>query len=368
MPELIDVVKTGLAEVERKMNDKLDAALTEIAQKMDGAGNLDGNTGPDKRGKGRIPTIANDAAVKMFASDRSMKSANVAIDSPLNVLIKAAVVGDVSTGGDTVYNVQAQRDPRLAGVAERRLSIFDALPRLRVSSNAFEYNRIGAYTNAAAYQVNEAAAKAQGDLPSSLISAPITTVAHYFKLSEQVLADAPALQQQVSNLLTYGVLAKASAEILAGSTAGKIQGLATVATAFASTSGASLADGIGEAMVALDIAGWNPDLAIMHPSDWFAIRSERTATEGDYVANGWAGAAEQSVWGLRVVTDPSIAAGSPLVLDSQQAAILDRMQTRVEFGRSGTDMTDNVITALGECRVGLAVFAPTAIREVTLTA
>src|SRR5690606_8610910 len=123
-------------------------------------------------------------------------------------------------------------------------------------------------------------------------------------------------QQQVASLLTYGVLAKASSEIIAGSTAGKIQGLATQATPFASTAGATLADAIGAAATALDVAGWNADTVIMHPRDLFAIRSERTAD--GYVASGWAGGAEQAVWGLRAVADPSVAEGSPLVLDSSQ--------------------------------------------------
>ena len=366
--EVIDAVREHGEKIDLKvkaLNDKLESALTEIAQKMDGAGNLDGNTGPDKKHGNPLAALGASAEVKAFASDRSLKSANVPLSGSL-LQIKS-VVGDVAGSGNQLYAVQAQRDPRLAGFAARRLSIFEVLPRLQATSNTFEFNQLDGYTSAAAAQAKEGAGKAQGALPTELVSAPIVTIAHFFKLSEQVLADAPALQQQVGNLLNYGVLAKASAEILAGSTAGKVQGLATQATAYASASGATLADAIGGAMTALDVAGWAPDVAVMHPTDWQSIRSERTGDDA-YVANGWAGPAEQTVWGLRVVTDPSIAAGSPLVLDSSQVAILDREQTRVEFGRSGTDMTDNLITALGECRVGLAVFAPAAVLEVSLTA
>ena len=359
-----DAVTQKLNAMQTKY-DKLDSALTEFAQKSETAGDHDGSTGPDKRHKNPLAALGASVEVKAFASDRSLKSANVPLAGSL-VAIKS-VVGDVTGAGNQLFNVQAQRDPRLAGFAARRLSIFDVLPRLQAISNTFEYNQLDGYTSAAANQSKEGASKAQGTLPTELVSAPIVTIAHFFKLSEQVLADAPALQQQVGNLLNYGVLAKASAEILAGSVAGKIQGLATQATAYVSAAGATLADAIGGAMTALDVAGWIPDVAVMHPTDWFRIRSERTATDKDYVANGWAGPAEQTVWGLRVVTDPAIAIGSPLVLDSSQVAILDREQTRVEFGRSGTDMTDNLITALGECRVGLAVFAPAAVLEVTLT-
>jgi HK97 family phage major capsid protein len=358
MSEVLEAVKDGLKGVEDRFNAKFDDLATEVAQKL--------GTAPDSAMRGSksaaLPMFGNDEGVRRFASDRSLKSMSVNIALPPNTLFKA-VVGDVTTGGDLVYNVAPQRDPRLANFPARRLTVFDVLPRLQASSNAFEYNALDGYTSAAAFQANEGAAKAAGTMPTELLSAPICTIAHYFKLSEQVLADAPALQAQVSNLLAYGVMAKASAEILVGSTSGKIQGLATQATgSYNLTTTASLADQIGDAVTALDVAGWRPDLVVMHPSDWFAIRSERTSTlTGEYIANGWAGPAEQGIWGMRVVTDPSVPAGQPLVLDSSQVAILDRMQTRVEFGRSGDDMTNNLITALGECRIGLVVFAPSAI-------
>lgn len=340
--------------------DRHDAAITELAQKMDVAGDTIGHTGPNKPGKNPLATIGASAEVKAFAADRSIKTANVSI--PFSI---KSVVGDVLGVGNDLLSVAPARADGLYNYGGRRLSIFDVLPRLEVSSNAFEFNRLDGYANAAAVQTQEGAGKAEGTMPTALASVPVVTIAHYLKLSEQVLADAPALEQQVKSLLAYGVLAKASAEILAGATAGKIQGLATQATAYASASGATLADAIGGAATALDVAGWNADTVVMHPNDLFTIRSERTAD--GYVATGWAGGAEQTVWGLRAVADPSIAAGSPVVLDSSQVAILDRMQTRVEFGRSGTDMTDNLITALGECRIGLAVFSPSAVVEVSLT-
>lgn len=363
--EILEAVREHGEKFDRELkalDGKMEKELNEIAQRMEFA---PGDGRGDRGNKaGGLPTFGNDEAVKRFASDRSLKSANVEIALPTSIWTKA-VVGDTTTGGDSVYDVAPQRDNRLANFAARRLSVFDVLPRLQATSNSFEYNALDGYTSAAAFQANEGAAKAAGTMPTELLTAPICTIAHYFKLSEQVLADAPALQAQVSNLLGYGVLAKASREILIGSTVGKIQGLATQATGtYALTTTASLADQIGDAMTALDVAGWQPDVVFMHPADWFTIRSERVSGTAEYVANGWAGPAEQGIWGLRVVTDPSVPVGGPIVLDSRQVAILDRMQTRVEFAREGSDMTNNLITGLGECRIGLVVFAPSAIVQI----
>lgn len=345
-----------LGKVESQLSS-IDSAITELSQKSAATGFC-----PDGGDTNPLSAIGKSAEVKAFAADRSMKSANVPLTGSLTEI--KSVVGDVAGSGNDLYSVQPQRAAGIRNVATRRLSIFDVLPRLQVGSNSFQFNALDGYSNAATYQSKEGAGKTQGALPTELVTAPVMTVAHFLKLSEQVLADAPALQQQVSSLLAYGVLAKASAEIIAGSTAGKIQGLATQATAFTATVGSTLADAIGQAATALDIAGWNADTVILHPSDLFAIRSERT-TDG-YVASGWIGGSEQTVWGLRAVADPSVTAGSPIVLDSTQTAILDRMQTRVEFGRSGDDMVNNLITALAEARVGLAVFAPSAVLKVSI--
>lgn len=283
-------VQDGIAAIQSKLSAeiksataaqdaKLEQAITELAQGGVGIKSMPGAS------NSALVQFGTHEAVRGFANDRGVKSANVKIDSSLPALVKS-VVGDVAGAGNNLYSVQPQRDSRLGEARGRRLSIFSALPRLQVASNSFEFNRLDAYTSAAAYQSGEGAAKAAGDMPTELATAPICTIAHYFKLSEQVLADAPALQMQVQNLLQYGTLAKASAEIIAGSTVGKIQGLATQATPFTVTGSPTLADAIGKAATALDTAGWNADLVIMHPSDWFTVRSERTLTEGDYVASG----------------------------------------------------------------------------------
>ncbi|WP_051439476.1 phage major capsid protein [Bordetella petrii] len=342
-----------LERIEGKLAS-VDSAIMELAQKAEGFRGM-----PHGKKTGPLDELKSSPELQAFAKNRSVKSVNVPINGSL-VEIKA-VVGDVAGSGNDLYNVEPQRDSRLANNPMRRLSVFDVLPRLQVSSNSFQYNALDQYTNAAAYQTQEGAEKAQGNLPTELVTAPIVTIAHYIKLSEQVLDDAPALTQQVSTLLRYGVLAKASAEIIAGATVGKIQGLATQATQHQVPGTMALADAIGSAATALDVEGWNADTVIIHPNDLFAIRSERTTDEG-YVASGWVGGNEQTIWGLRAVSDPSVTEGEPLVLDSSQVAILDRMDARVEFGRSGDDMINNLVTALAEARLGLAVFSPSAVK------
>ena len=169
-----------------------------------------------------LSSIATNPSV-VAVRDRSQKSASVALDCNITMLRKS-VLGD---SGVEQWDVQPQRNQNIFANPRRVLSLFDVLPSLQVNSNAFEFHRLDSYTNAAAYQTAEGAAKAAGAMPTALISAPITTIAHYIKASEQVLSDVPALQMQMSSLIQYGVLAKAESELVVGATIGKIQGLLT---------------------------------------------------------------------------------------------------------------------------------------------
>ena len=127
-------------------------------------------------------------------------------------------------------------------------------------------------------------------------------------------------------------------------------------TVFPTSIALDLADAIGTTMTSLDAEGWQADLIILHPNDWFTILSERSADD-EYVAGGWATFNPNSIWGMQVITDPAVLQGKPIVLDSTQVAILGRMDARVEFGREGNDMTTNLVIALAEARIDLAVLA-----------
>jgi len=343
-----------IEELERK-SSFLDSAIAEICQKGEGFRSM-----PGTGNKSVFTTIQNDAGLTALRN-RQTKSAIINLDGGVDILTKA-ITGD----GANPYGVPVQHDSRLAENPMRVLTAFDVLPRLPVTSNLFEFNQLDNYSNAATYQSAEGIGKATATVKTELKSVPIFTIAHIAKASEQVLSDAPALANQVSTLLRYGVLAKASAEILAGNTSDSIEGLDTIATAYNAVKDTPLADAIGGAATALDTAGWNANLVVMSPADWFSIRSERTATEKAYIGGGWSTVSANTIWGIQVLTSPSITNGHPLVMDTSQVAILDRQQAVVEIGRDGSDFSKNLLSLRAELRVGLAVFSPTAVRRVVI--
>ena len=344
----------GLKENYRSMQD----SMIEIAQKQTSLpGGL--QTKADPLGK-----ALRDDRILAFKSDRGIRNASISINAPLSQLLKKGLVtGDAQTSSDQ-YSVQAQRDPRLGENPMRPLTILEALPHLPIGSNTLEYNRLSGYSNLAAIQADEGADLGTTSMPSALVSAKVATIGHWVTCSEQVLADSPVLRMQIESLLRYGVLNKAAAEIIAGTTI--IEGLADVAGSYVAATDTPWADAIGEAATQLQIAGWSPSHVVLHPTLWQTIRADRSATEGLYISGSWAQPAGLTIWGMAVVVDPSVSATAPIVLDASQCAILDRQDARVELGRTGNDFSNATMTLRAMVRIGLATFSPSALLAVTL--
>jgi HK97 family phage major capsid protein len=371
---VVDIVKTGMADLDKKYLayagqvrelegeiKSLGQSFNELAQKNSGFL----MAGPRNGGSNALAKALNDDRIKAFQADRGLKSASVAINAPLSQIIeRKAIVGDYPTSSDEYLTVPAQRDPRLGEVRGGRLTLIDVLPKLAVGSNALDFNQLDSYSNAAALQSVEGAPYATATIATVLKTARIATIAHYAKLSSQVVADSPLLLNQVQQLLRFGLLQKACSEIITGTST--IDGLQSLAGSYVATVGTPFSDAIGEAATELEVTGWVPDHVLMHPELWQTIRAEREASGGAYLAQTWATANARTIWGLKVITDPSVTAAAPMVFDSSQVAILDRQEARVELGRSGSDLTDGLVTVLGELRIGLAVFSPSALVKVTI--
>lgn len=361
--EVIKSIEDGLEGIKTDLDKRIDRKFDALAQEMSAQENafLLGD-GRGNRGSNLLAKIASDAGVKSLIAGTS-KSAIVKLDGSIFDR-KSLVVGDLAGTSEDGIAVPPNFLPELGNMQRRRLGLFDYLPRWAVTSNSVEFSRLTGYVNAAAVQASEGALKAEASMPTDPITASIATIAHYLPLSEQVLADLPALQAQVRDLLIYGVMAKAEAEIIAGS--GKIKGLTYASNYTAYTGAASddtLADAVAKAAEQLDIAGWNAGVAIVHPTDWRIARTQREGTAGDgaYLAGSWRDPAPPTVWGIPVVTSTAVNAGEFIVLDPAQVRVLDRMGATVEFGRVNDQFARNVLTARAEARLGLAVLSPSAV-------
>jgi HK97 family phage major capsid protein len=312
--------------------------------------------------KGGIPNgfsgmPKDESVASQFVQSTQFKSMLSGAPTTGRVEVKATVTS-------VTHDVQAARKPGLFNNPQRALSLLSVLPSLAVNTGVFEFMQLNGYSNAAAVQVAEGDLKAEASLPTAVVQANISTIAHWIKASNQILADAPALSMQIDNLLRYGVQAKVEGELINGvGGAGKILGLVPQATAFVPTLTAK-ADQIGEAKAAMEAAGWVPSIIVMNPTDWFVVASER-ATDEQYVLGSPRDPAGPGLWGIPVLTTPAIASGTSLILDQSQVAVLTREGVTVMASREdGTNFTTNQTTILAEARYGLAVFATGAARKI----
>jgi HK97 family phage major capsid protein len=275
-------------------------------------------------------------------------------------------------GTDTPSDTLVQRQ-RLQGIipgAFRNLRIQDILPEIQVNSNAFEYTRELAFTNNAA-ETKEGASKPQTDLTFELLTAPIRTIAHWIKVSTQILDDAPALKAYIDSRMTYGVELRLEQQLINGNGTGQnISGMLDTGnfTPFTPTVGDNALDTINRIIEAVELADYPVTGVLMHTSDWHEI--ERLKVGGDagtderYVVGNPLGIISRVLWGIPVIVTNSMVQGTVLAANFELAYMhLTRKGTVVEmFTQDDVNVQKNLVTVRGERRDGLASTRPASAR------
>jgi HK97 family phage major capsid protein len=275
--------------------------------------------------------------------------------------------GSPASNSDTI--VAPQRQVGIVAGAFRNLRIRDIMPSGTTSSNLVEYTRELAFTNAAA-ETAEGETKPEATLTFELASAPVKTIAHWLKLSKQVMDDAPALASYVDTRLRYGVDLRIDQQLLNGNGSGQnIGGLAKAGnhTAFTPASGDNAIDSINRAIYLVAAADYNATAIILNPADWGAI--ERTKTQDDAYVFGAPQRLAPTLWGLPVVATNTMTAGKFMVGAFDMAAqVWNRQGTVVEMSEADdTNFQKNLVTVRAEARLALAIYRPVSIQYGSLT-
>jgi HK97 family phage major capsid protein len=270
--------------------------------------------------------------------------------------VRVEVKNTVTSDSTTVF--PDQRPGVIAGdfapLTIRQL--FRAIP---VSTNMVNSLRELAWTNSAA-EVSQGAAKPESDLTFEQYNVPITTVAHWIKVSKQLMEDAPAIMAYIDTRVRDGLAQRIDAQLLNGNgTSPNLSGLTDSGnfTAYTPTSDDLLVDAINRAKYALWAIGRMPDTVIVNPATWGAMeRTREGAGTGQYLYGAPGTIAGSNPFGLRVVLSNNMPAAKFLVgaLDSS-TVLYNRTGAVVEAGYVGSDFTNNLITLRCEERLGLGV-------------
>jgi HK97 family phage major capsid protein len=330
------------AEV-KALSEKFEKSLNDITQKLEKA---DGGDSEPVRSIGK-QFIASDE-FKALASGQKEK---------VRVEVKNTVVSDSTT-------VFAQQNPGVIAGDFLPLTIRQILTPVPVSSNSVESLRENTWTNSAA-EVSQGAAKPESDLTFENYDVSIRTVAHWIKVSKQLLSDAPAIAAYIDSRLRDGLAQRVDQQLLIGNgTSPNLSGLTDSGnyTAYTATSDDNLVDAINRAKYTLWALGYVPDTVIVNPADWGAMeRTREGAGTGTYLYGAPGMAAGVNPFGVRVVLSSHMPAGSFWIGAIRRAAVLyNREGVAVEMGYVNDDFTKNLITIRAEERLGLGVEVPSA--------
>lgn len=306
-----------------------------------------------------------DTLGKVFAESHDLKSFAdyQARPSRYSMNMKASITSAATSAGALGTT---SRDATVM-LPQRRLTIRDLLPVIRVTDNSVEYPKQTARTNNAA-GVAEGALKPESEYAFEMASTPIRTLAHWVSASRQVLSDAPQLQGIIDSELLYGLKLLEEAQLLKGDGTGQnLSGLIPNATAYSATAGVvsgtpNSIDTLGLAILQNALADLPADGIVIHSADWMQMRLIKNSDD-EYILGNPATDPARVLFGLPVVDTPSMTKGDFLVGQFQTAATLyDRWEARIEVSTEHSDFfTRNLVAILCEERIGLAVKRPKAL-------
>ena len=304
--------------------------------------------------------------------EQFIKSANYGAFAGGNLNKLRVEVKNTLTGSDT--NVAPQRNAGIVGGAFLPFAMEALLPSTTTSSNAIEFTKEASFTNSAA-EAAEGAQKAESALTWSLVNMPVSTVAHWIKISKQLAADAPALAAYVNTRMRYGVNQKVDTQLVVGDgTAPNISGTydtgnftahgysnATIAAISTTFKKLVL---IRKVIADLYAAGYPADAIVLNPADWATIEIELFTTAAGQTLYSVNDAGQARLFGLPVIQAIGMAADTFQVGRFSEAyMIYNREGVVVEMSDSdGDNFQKNLVTLRAERRLALATEKPAAVR------
>ncbi len=211
------------------------------------------------------------------------------------------------------------------------------------------------------------------DFDLELVSTTVKTIAVLGYITVQQSMDSAQLLALLRQLMLEDVAVREDAEIVNGTGgATSLDGLLSATwgiTDYTTPGGQSDIAAVLSAIGEIVDSGFAPNAIAANPADWHSdgfLLS--TNSNGDFILADPQASIEQlnRLWGLQVVTTPTIPQGSVLVGDYRRVNIWDRMRSRVDMTDANRDLFErNILTLRAEERLALGVAAPEAFRIVT---
>ena len=377
----IEEVKGALGKMASEIEAKISAHAADIEKNGKAATDLTGQIDTMAEQYKALKEQMIDLAQKMTPAEQEAKATKTpgmefigtdafkALASGDREKARVEIKNTIVTGPNMPFEVQ--RPGVIPGSFAPR-TIREQIPTIAVSSNSVGSLRELAWTNNAA-ETAEGAAKPESSLTFEPYNVQIETVAHWIKVSRQLLMDAPAVAAYIDVRLRDGLAQRIERQLLLGNgTTPNLSGLTDAGnfTAFTPVAGANLVESINAAKYNRWALGEVVDTVIVNPADWAAMEVLREdGATGAYLYGAPGTVAGGQPFGVTVVMSPFMPVGSFLIGSLRSSAIIyQREGAVVEMGYVNDDFTRNLITIRAEERLGLGVDRPAGIMFGDITA
>lgn len=371
---IIKAVEDGIKSVETKLGAQLDSAIEKYEGQVSTYGKAQDEIRAEvKQLSAEFESAVTELAQKMQNRGVSAPEMSAGEEFTKSEQFKALVTGQVQRARLEVKNTVVSADTTVfptqrPGVIRgdfAPLTIRELFTSIPVTSNMVNSLREASFVNSAA-EVAQAAAKAESDATFEQYNVPITTVAHWIKVSNQLLADAPAIVAYIDTRARDGLAQRIDAQLLNGNgTSPNLSGLTDSGNfvAYTATVGDLLVDAINRAKWTLWATGNTPDTVVVNPADWGAMERTREGSgTGMYLYGAPGSNGMMNPFGLNIVISNNMTAGKFLVgAIANSTALYVRQGATVEMGYVNDDFTKNLVTIRVEERLGLGVERPSAL-------
>jgi len=292
-----------------------------------------------------------------WLGSKSMESSQFLSD----VRLKAVLT---TTTGWPVENV---RSPVMVPFATRQPMVADIIPHIETTQNAYVYMEETTYTNAAV-EVAEGGLKPEAALALTQRTSPVRKIAAWLAATDEQLDDVIGMQAYIEQRLSFMVAQRLDQQILSGNgTAPNLLGILNVVGIQTQAKATDpTPDAFAKAINKVRAVGQaEPNAIIIHPNDWVEVQTLRT-TDGIYIAGSPWDMGPGTLWGKPVIVTTAITEGTGLVgAFDQFSQIAERQRISVKVGYNADDFLKNQKSIVGETRVAVVWYRPSAFCTVT---
>lgn len=260
------------------------------------------------------------------------------------------------SGVDNAVNIN---NANMVLTTESPLTIVNMINWIPTTADLIPYMRESAVSFMADI-VPEGELKPESTLEFGIDSLEVDVIAHWVRVSKQVLDDAPALAAYIEGRMSYGLRLKLEYLVINGDTK-SFKGLMKAGNSLTLVASDNALDTISSAKAKAYANFLPPETVILNPQDW-AEMEQTKGTDGHYLFGSPGSAVQPVIWGLKVMQSPAMPIGKHWTGNISMATEgYLRQDATVELSTEDADnFRKNLVTVRAEMRAAFGVVMPDA--------